>query len=96
MMPYLEKFQADTHCYHSVNYALRDSDEEVCQTVLLKKAKLNVMEPSIYVATSEIEIGFTATATLIQSLREKKVHQLQVYELRKECVAVIATVVIKI
>ena len=46
-------------------------------------------------ATADIGVGFAATATLTKALK-KKLSQLQMYELKKECSAILATIVTKI
>ena len=50
------------------------------------------MQPS-HVATSDIDIGFAAKATVDKALREKKVSQLQVLEFWKECEVMLQTTV---
>ena len=47
-------------------------------------------------ATADIDERFSATATLTKALKEKKLSQLQMYQLKKECCAMLATIVTKI
>ena len=54
------------------------------------------METGIHLATADIDKGFAATATLTKALKKKELSQLQMYEFRKECCAMLATVVTKI
>ena len=61
-----------------------------------KIPKLNVLETGIHWAAAVIVVGFAATAILIKALKEKKPSQLQMYELKKECCAMLATIVTKI
>ena len=61
-----------------------------------KIAKLNTLKTATHVATSEIDIGFGATSTLTYSIKEKKLSSLQVFEFRKECCMMLATIVSKI
>ena len=63
---------------------------------LAKIAKLNVLETGIYLATADIDVGFAATATFTKALKEKKSSQLEKYEFKKECCAMLATIVTKI
>ena len=62
----------------------------------MKIAKLNVLETGIHLATVDIDVRFTATATLTKALKEKKLSQLQMYEFKKECCAMLVTIVTKI
>ena len=47
-------------------------------------------------ATADIDVGFAATAMLTKALKEKKQSQLKSYEFKKECCAMLATIVTKI
>ena len=47
-------------------------------------------------ATAYIDVGHAAIATLTKALKEKKLSQLQMYEFKKECYAMLATIVTKI
>ena len=107
MMPYLEKFQADTPLLPFVTTEL-----SVLLDILMRKfikqsemdeanspakmIKFNVEAPAIHVTTSEVDIGFAATNTLQTALREKKVSQLQALEFRSECCAMLVAIVTKI
>ena len=61
-----------------------------------KIANLNVLETGMHLVTADIVIGFAATATLTKALKEKKLSQLQMYEFKKECCTMLATIVVKI
>ena len=61
-----------------------------------KIAKLNVLETGIHLATADTDVGFTATAARTKALKEMKVNQLQMYEFKKECCAMLTTIVTKI
>ena len=54
------------------------------------------METGIHVAPSDVDVGFAATATLTKAYKEKKLSQLQVFEFKKECCAMLAAIVTKI
>ena len=60
-----------------------------------KIAKLKVLETGIHLATADIDVAFAATATLTKALKEKKLCQLQMYEYKKQCCAMLATIVTK-
>ena len=62
----------------------------------VKIAKLNVMETGIHVAPFDVDVGFAVTATLTKAYKEKKLSQQQVFELKKECCAMLTAVVTKI
>ena len=61
-----------------------------------KISKLNVLETGIHLATADIDVRFAATATLTKALKEKELSQLQIYEFKKECHAMLATIAPKI
>ena len=61
----------------------------------LRISKNNVLETVKHVATSQIDVRFSAAATLSRILK-KKVSQLQALEFRKECARVLAIIVSKI
>ena len=61
-----------------------------------QNAKLNVLETGIHLATADIDVRFAATATITKALKEKKLSQLQMYEFKKECCAMLAKNVTKI
>ena len=62
----------------------------------VKIAKLNVLETAIHLSTADIDVGFVATVTLTKVLNEKKLCQLQMYEFKEECCAMLAIVATKI
>ena len=62
----------------------------------VKIAKLNVMETSIHLAPSDVDVGFAAAATLSKVTKEKKLSQRQVFEFKKECCTMLASIVAKI
>ena len=47
-------------------------------------------------ANAGIGVGFVATGTLTKVLKEKKLSWLQMYEFKKECCVMLATIVTKI
>ena len=57
----------------------------------VKIAKLNVMETSIHLAPSDVDVGFAAAATLSKVTKEKKV-----FEFKKECYTMLAAIIAKI
>ena len=61
-----------------------------------KITKLNASETGIHLATADVDVGFAATATLTKALKEKKLSQLQMYKFKKECCAMLVTIVTKI
>ena len=62
----------------------------------VKIAKLNVMETGIHMASSDVDVGFAATATLTKAYKEKKLSQQQVFEFKKECCTILAAIGTKI
>ena len=50
-----------------------------------KIAKLNMLDSVTHVAPTEVDIGFAAKTTSEKVYKEKKISQLQMLELRKEC-----------
>ena len=62
----------------------------------MKIAKLNVMEISIHLVPSDVDVGFAAAATLSKVTKEKKLSQQQVFEFKKECCTMLVSIVAKI
>ena len=63
----------------------------------VKIAKLNVMETSIHLAPSDVDVGFCSSSYPEQShQREEKLGQQQVFEFQKECCTMLASIVAKI
>ena len=85
MIPYVEKFQADTLLLPFLTTELtvlldilmrkfiKQSEMDKANSPA-KMIKLNVGAPAIHVATLEVDISFAATSTLQTALREKKVN----------------------
>ena len=107
MMPYLQKFQGDAPLLPFIATKVTVLLETLMQKFIkqsemqaanspVKIAKLNVMETGIHVAPSDVDVGFAATATLTKAYKEKKLSQQQVFELKKECCAVLSAIVTKI
>ena len=107
MMPYLQKFQGDAQLLPFTATEVTVLLETLMQKFIkqseiqaakspVKIAKLNVMETGIYVAPSDVNVGFTATASLTKAYKEKKLKSGQVFELKKECCAMLAAIVTKI
>ena len=59
-------------------------------------AKLNVMETSIYLDPSDIDVGFAAASTLSKAVKEKKISKCQHFKFKKECSTMLATMVTKL
>ena len=57
---------------------------------------MDVLAIENHVAASDIDVGFTAAATVSKALKEKNISQLQALEFRKECVTMLAVIVSKI
>ena len=63
---------------------------------VVKIAKLNVMDTTIHLAPSDVDVGFAATDTLTKAVNEKKLSSQQVFEIKKECCTMFAAIVSKI
>ena len=61
----------------------------------LKISKVDVLAIENHDAASDINVGFTAAATVNKALKEK-ISQLQALEFRKECATMLAVIVFKI
>lgn len=84
MVPYLQKFQTDTPLIAFTTTEvtvlletlmqkfIKKSEMQAANTVV-KIAKLNVMDTTIHVAPSDVDVGFAATDTLTKAVNEKKV-----------------------
>ena len=106
MMPYLQKFQGNALFVPFMTTEVTVLLETWMQKFIkqrelqaanrpAKLAKLNALETGIHLATADIDVGFAATATLTNAVKGKKLRQLQV-EVKKECCAMLATIVTKI
>ena len=83
MVPYLQKFQTDTPLIAFTTTEvtvlletlmqkfIKQSEMQAANTVV-KIAKLNVMDTTIHVALSDVDVGFAATDTLTKAVNEKK------------------------
>ena len=83
MLPYLQKFQTDTSLIAFTTTEvtvlletlmqkfIKQSEMQAANTVV-KIAKLNVMDTTIHVAPSDVDVGFAATDTLTKAVNEKK------------------------
>ena len=83
MVPYLQKFQTDTPLIAFTTTEvtvlletlmqkfIKQSEMQAANTVV-KIAKLNVMDTTIHVAPSDVDVGFAATDTLTKAVNEKK------------------------
>ena len=107
MMPYLQKFQGDALLLPFTTTEVTVLLETLMQKFIkqskmqaansaVKIAKLNVMETSIHLAPSNVDVGFAAAATLSKVTKEKKLSQRQVFEFKKECCTMLASIVAKI
>ena len=107
MMPYLQNFQGNAPLVPFMTTEVTVILETLMQKFIkqselqapnspAKIAKLNVLETGIHLATAGIDVGFIVTATYTKALKEEKLSQLQMYEFRKECCAMLATIVTKI
>ena len=105
-MPYLQKFQGNTPLVPFMTIEVTVLLETLMQKFIkqselqtsnspVKITKLNALETGIHLATADIDVGFAATATLTNAVKGKKLRQLQV-EFKKECCAVLGTIVTKI
>ena len=74
---------------------IKQSEMQAANTVV-KIAKLNVMDTTIHVAPSDVDVGFAATDTLTKAVNEKKLSSQQVFEFKKECCTMLAAIVSKI
>ena len=107
MSPYLQTFQSDGPLLPFITSEL----ETLLRTLMgkfmkrgvlegansaYKIAKLNLLDSATHVAPSKVDIGFATKTTLEKVYKEKKISQLQVLELRKECESMLATTVAKI
>ena len=61
-----------------------------------KIAKLNVIETSIHLDPSDIDVGFAAASTLSKGVKEKKISKHEHLEFKKECSTMLATMVTKL
>ena len=107
MVPYLQKFQTDTPLIAFTTTEvtvlletlmqkfIKQSEMQAANTVV-KIAKLNVMDTTIHVAPSDVDVGFAATDTLTKAVNEKKLSSRQVFEFKKECCTMLAAIVSKI
>ena len=86
MMPYLQKFQEDapllpftttevTVLLETLMQKFIKQSEMQAANSAVKIAKLNVMETSIHLAPSDVDVGFAAAATLSKVTKEKKLSQ---------------------
>ena len=107
MMPYLQKFQGDapllpftttevTVLLETLMQKFIKQGEMQAANSAVKIAKLNVMETSIHLAPSDVDVGFAAAATLSKVTKEKKLSQRQVFEFKKECCTMLVSIVAKI
>ena len=62
---------------------------------LHKIAKLNASETATDMAASESDLGFVARTTVIQTFKEKKPSQFQVFAFGKECETTLGIIVTK-
>ena len=85
-MPYIQKFQGDapplpftatevTVLLETLMQKFIKQSEMQAANSAVKIAKLNVMETSIHLAPSDVDVGFAATATLSKVTKEKKLSQ---------------------
>ena len=107
MVPYLQKFQTDTPLIALTTTEItvlletlmqkfiKQSEMQAANTVV-KIAKLNVIDTTIHMAPSDVDIGFAATDTLTKAVNEKKLSSQQVFEFKKECCTMLAAIVSKI
>ena len=106
-IPYLQKFQADAPLIpfmtNEVSIVLEALMQKFVKKDNLKSAdspakiaKLNVMETSIHLDPSDIDVGFAAAATLEKAVKEKKISKREHFEFKKECSTMLATMVTKL
>ena len=97
MMQYLQKFQGEapllpftatevTVMLETLMQKFIKQSEMQAANSAVKIAKLNVMETSIHLAPSDVDVGFAAAATLSKFIKEKKLSQQQVFEFKKSVV----------
>ena len=107
MQPYLQVFQSDAPLLPFVTSDLeallkmlmtkfvKQNDLDKA-TSSLKLVKLDVSQPSAHVPPRDADVGFAAKSLLNKLLKEKKISDLQVFEFKKDCIAMLASAVSKI
>ena len=107
LMPYLQKFQANAPLIpfmaNEVSIVLEALMQKFVKKDNLKSAdspakiaKLNVMETSIHLDPSDIDVGFAAASTLSKAVKEKKISEHEQFEFKKEHSTMLATMVTKL
>ena len=86
IMPYLQKFQGDapllpftateiTVLLETLMQKFTKQSEMQAANSAVKIAKLNIMETSIYLGPSDVDLGVAAAAALSKVTKEKKISQ---------------------
>lgn len=107
MHPYLKVFQTDAPLLPFVTSELQSLLETLMgkfvKRVELEKAntafrlvKLDVSQLAVHVAPKDTDIGFAAKGFVDKAVKDKKISDLQVFEFKKECIAMLETTVSKI
>ena len=74
---------------------IKQSEMQAANTVV-KIAKLHVIDITIHMVPSDVDVGFAATDTFTKAANEKKLSSRQVFEFKKECCTMLAAIVTKI
>ena len=104
MQPYLQVFQSDAPLLPFVTSDLQGLLETLMSKFVkqgelekaVKLVKLDVTQPSAQVVPQDVDVGFTAKASLEKLLKEKKISDLQAFEFKKDCITMLASTVAKI
>ena len=106
IMPHFQKLQGNAPLVHFMtwsNSTIGDFGAEIHKRKWIAGSKQSSQHCLIKcignrhsLATADIDVLFAATATFTKALKEKKLSQLQIYEFKKECCAMVATIVTKI